>query len=145
MLGSLGKCGLHGSGLRDCLMQRGRGASRTWPEVLTPSLAWIPLAQTRHCWGVRGADLQFPLGRPGADTGRSRRGGQARWPAPFVAAWCPALEPVSRLYSPAAPSLEREPALVTRQSREVVGRGKGCCLWSFYCPSVSLGSFGSLL
>lgn len=35
--------------------------------------------------------------------------------------------------------------LVTIQSREVVGRGKGCCLWSFYCASVSLGSFGSLL
>lgn len=34
-------------------MQQGRGASRTWPEVPTPSLARVSLAQTRHCWGVR--------------------------------------------------------------------------------------------
>lgn len=53
MFDSLGKCGLHRPGVRDCLMQLGRGVSRTWPEVPTPSVARIPLAQTRHCWGVR--------------------------------------------------------------------------------------------
>lgn len=53
-----GKCGFHfpGPGVRGCLMKKGSGASRTWPEAPTPTLARIPLAQTRHsgCLGVGG-------------------------------------------------------------------------------------------
>lgn len=32
-----------------------RKQGRTWPEAPTPTLARVPLAQTRHsaCWGVR--------------------------------------------------------------------------------------------
>lgn len=130
------------------MMKPGRGAYWTWPEAPTPTLARIPLAQTRHsgCWGGEvGTDLQFPLRRPGADAGRSERGGLARRPAP---ARCPAGEPVAipeALPSDSSQSGGKRVSHSYPPARTGSKRGKGSCLWSLYCASVSLGSFGSLL
>lgn len=52
--------------------------------------------------------------------------------------------PSPRLCPRAAPSLEKmsQPWLPAIQERRQ--KGKGSCLWSLYCASVSLGLFGSL-
>lgn len=108
-----GKCGLHlpAPGVRGCLMKQGRGASGTWPEAPTPTLAGIPLAQTRHsgCWGVRWG--RSPVSSTAARCRcwqiRTRRpGSMARsLPSCPVPRW--SQSPSPRLCVRAAPSLEK--------------------------------------
>lgn len=123
-------------------MKQGMGASGTWPEAPTPSLAGIPLAPTRHsgCCGVRWGRISSFL-----------YGSQVQMLAdPNAEAWLdgplhPSC-PVPRLESVAIPqalrsgssqSGENEPAIVTRQPGEAVD-GMGSCLWSLTVPQFLL-------